>query len=132
MLPFTFSSTVISGEKVGRTIGFPTANLNPTPTSDKLRLGVYAGHCQIHQRNKAQTEILKCLAYFGPRYIFNKKQNSFEVYLYDFSANIYDFKINGVLTHFIRPPRDFSQLNDLKKQLEIDKQQGLEIFNAQK
>ncbi|MBT3249237.1 MAG: hypothetical protein HN846_02140 [Candidatus Pacebacteria bacterium] len=121
MLPFKLIGKVIPGEKVGRTIGFPTANLDQVPNESDLKPGVYAGTCSIIQDNKKK---FKCLVYFGPRYIFDKKMNSFEVFIYDFSQKIYNETINVTLLKYLRAPRKTKNLAELKTQLEKDKAQG--------
>ena len=125
MLPFKFTGKVIPGEKTGRKIGFPTANFDQTPSASDLELGVYLGTCDIYQEEQLKNQQLKCLTYFGPRYIFGQKKNNFEVYLYDFSQNIYDLTLKVTLTNFIRAPKKIVDLAKLKIQLEKDKAQGL-------
>ncbi|MBU0576370.1 riboflavin kinase [Patescibacteria group bacterium] len=130
MQPFIFSGKVISGQKNGRKLGFPTANLDRTPRETALKPGVYAGRCDVYFKDKSRYQNLNCLAYFGPRYILGEKTNIFEVYIYHFDQTIYDHILEVRLLAFIRPPQDISDLNVLKKQLEKDKQQGLKLLQA--
>ena len=125
MLPFKFTGKVIPGEKIGRKIGFPTANFDRVPRKSALKPGVYAGICDIFQGNRIKNSKLKCLVYFGPRYVFGQNQNSFEVYIYNFNQNIYDLEINVSLIKYIRAPQKTTDLSELKIQLEKDKKQGL-------
>ena len=118
--PLHIRGQVIPGEKVGRTIGFPTANLDTLPPAS-LEQGVYFATCQL----EAQT--LSGLAYFGPRLIFNELQPCFEIYLYNFSQEIYGKPLDVTLTHFMRPPLPFSSLEALQTQLELDKTEGEKI-----
>ena len=90
------SGKVVKGEAVGRTIGFPTANLQLAKTP-KIKPGVYAALVTLNGQNYLG------LAYFGPRYIFKEKQDSFEVYIFNFKQNIYGQKLTIKLLQFLRP-----------------------------
>lgn len=124
--PFIFSGKVIDGEKVGRTIGFPTANLETEPKVEDLSLGVYLGTCQLP--HSSEPIHYNCLVYFGPRYIFGEIKNNFEVYIYNFDQQIYGQELRVELTHFIRPPFDLKSIEELQSQLEQDKQSGLKLL----
>lgn len=130
-LPFEFSGQVVPGQKVGRKISFPTANLNRVPSESVLQPGVYAGSCSILYLNKIRNHDLKCLAYFGPRYVFGETQNSFEVYIYHYDQTIYNHTLEITLLKFIRPPKDMTDLGELKTQLEKDKTLSLELLSVQ-
>jgi len=109
----TVSGKVIKGDEIGKTINFPTANLS-LAEKPKLKLGVYLAICQLKK------QYLLGLAYYGPRYIFGKKTNSFEVYLFNFNKNIYNQELKVKLTHFIRPPKKVKNLKNLKELLKKD------------
>lgn len=123
--PLRHSGTVIHGEKLGRTIGFPTANLAQTPTSDDFKPGVYFGSCQVVKAKTEKTaELHDCLVYFGPRYIFGEQVNSFEVFIYDFSGDLYGQTLIVLLSHFQRPPENITSVDQLQRRLEHDKLVG--------
>jgi riboflavin kinase / FMN adenylyltransferase len=124
--PFTWSGRVINGEKVGRTLGFPTANLDTIPEEADLKPGVYLGSCRFNHQTIPQ---LSCLTYFGPRYVFGEEQNCFEVFIYDFNAELYDQELEVDLEYFLREPMNLNSLDALKTQLEEDKQLGRSILN---
>lgn len=150
--PKQFSGIVIQGEAVGRTIGFPTANLDTIPSEKDLRPGVYLGYCRLNQKLKTRKtkqisknklekrnkfsvsnlefSALPCLVYFGPRYIFGETQNVFEVYLIDFTGDLYGKKLTVQLTHFIRPPKKLSSLDELKTQLAEDKKRAERLLKS--
>lgn len=121
-LTFCFKGNVIHGEKVGRTIGFPTANLDFLPTVKELKLGVYFGFVKIGEKS------FHCLAYFGPRYIFGEEKNNFEVYIYDFDDDIYGQELVGELTAYIRPPKKLKGLKNLRAQLQHDMEIGYRLI----
>jgi riboflavin kinase/FMN adenylyltransferase len=120
-----FQGKVISGEAVGRTIGFPTANLDYIPTEKELLLGVYVGSCVIND----ESQPYDCLIYFGPRFILGKTQNSFEIYLYEFQGDLYGKNLTIQVQQFIRPPVKFSNLEALKTQLQKDLEHGRLLLN---
>lgn len=107
------SGTVVPGEKAGRTIGFPTANLK-LATPPKIKPGVYAAVSSLGKTNHLG------LAYYGKRYIFGDKVNSFEVYLLNFRGNIYGQKLTVKLLNFIRGPKRLRTLSEVKKTLTAD------------
>jgi len=117
-LPQSLTGKVIHGEEVGRTIGFPTANIDLEISSESLSPGVYFGKCQVSE------ETFFCLPYFGPRLIFGETKNIFEVYIFDFHQTIYDQLITVQLLAFMRPPVKVDSLEILQKLLETDKKNG--------
>ncbi len=119
---------VVNGDKVGRTIGFPTANLKVDPATLFIDRGVYLCQAKFKHQGRAQTKF--GLAYFGPRYIFGELINSFEVYLYDFNGEIYGETMTITTTHFLRPPIELKSLTELQVQLEADKKEGLTLLPA--
>lgn len=127
-LPFEFTGKVIPGDKVGRGMGFPTANLDQVPSEAQLKPGIYAGYCKVLLGEKVKNERLKCLIYFGPRYVFGEKTNSFEVYIYQYDQTIYDHTLEVEAVFFIRPPADVSSLTELKELLEADKTKGIQLL----
>jgi len=124
-LPQTFQGKVIHGEQVGRTIGFPTANLDVIIDPALLDPGVYFGTCQIAD------QLHFCLPYFGPRLVFGETKNVFEIYLFDFDQEIYDQSVKVTLQQFMRGPLQLASLDELKSQLEADKKAGLALSQAQ-
>ncbi len=117
--PVTISGKVIPGEKVGRKIGFPTANIDASQQRLKIRKGVYLSQCQIDNKKRFG------MTYFGPRYIFNEKKDSFEIFIFNFNRNIYGKKIEVILTHFMRNPVRVKSMLELQKLLEDDREKGL-------
>jgi len=124
---FSIKSQVINGDKIGRTIGFPTANLKLDGQEIDLKPGVYL--CQLAFEN--QPELQKYgLTYYGPRYIFGELTNSFETYIYNFNQEIYGSELVVTVSDFMRPPLKIKSLAELKNQLEKDKAKGLELLTT--
>lgn len=120
--PITVSGVVIHGERAGRKINFPTANLD-IDLNLEAEQGVYFTRCQLNHKS------LLGLAYFGPRYLVNQTANSFEVYLIGFNQNIYGQTLTVTLTHFLRPPMKFTSLEEARKQILKDLQAASSLFN---
>ena len=113
---YIFSGTVIHGKKLGRTIGFPTANIKIK--GDKLLpyAGVYAVRINLDQ-----------VEYYG---MLNIDLNTFnpEVHIFDFSNDIYGKEIRIEIISFIREGKKMDNIDILKKQLIKDDQFCRKLF----
>ncbi|MCA9734101.1 MAG: bifunctional riboflavin kinase/FAD synthetase [Deferribacteres bacterium] len=118
LLGYNYSVTkqVIMGNKRGRELGFPTANLN-IADSDKLipGTGVYATKCTLNQKTYIG------MANIGTRPTFSDEKTSFEVHLIDFDGDIYNQEIKVEFIIKIRDQIKFNDASDLVKQLKNDK-----------
>lgn len=118
-----FKAKVIHGSKLGKTLGFPTINLdNPSIVSD-YKTGVYT--VQIKIKNKGY----KGLFYFGPRVILGQTENILEIFIFDFSDTVYGEIVHFKIGEYIRPVIKFSDFDAFKKQLTLDCQKALKIFH---
>ena len=114
--PFSICGTVVKGKQLGRTIGFPTANIS-LPEKHKIipATGVYAVEMEIdQQRYKGMMNIG-----FRPS-VDNEKTLSLEVNLFDFSATIYDKKVDVRFFKRFRSEQIFPNLDALKHQISLD------------
>lgn len=112
---YSFSGTVIHGKKLGRTIGFPTANLK-IEESYKLipAIGVYAVYCFIgNQRMEGMLNI-------GTNPTVEGQNLSIEVHLFDFDKDLYGQNIKVELMQRIRDEQNFGSVEELKAQLKKD------------
>ncbi len=117
--PYTIAGQVLHGNKIGRTIGFPTVNLLPEKEKLLPPNGVY--HSKVLVRGKWYQAITN----IGCKPTVSKEPIiGVESYLYDFSQEIYDEKIIVALYEFARPERRFDSLEQLKEQLKIDIEHG--------
>jgi riboflavin kinase/FMN adenylyltransferase len=113
---YFFSGTVIHGKKLGRTIGFPTANLKIEESYKLIPAnGVYAVKCKVG--NQELTGMLN----IGTNPTVEGQHLSIEVHLFDFNADLYDQKITVELTKRIRDEIKFKTVDDLRAQLHKDK-----------
>lgn len=113
--PYPLSGLVVEGEKIGRTIGFPTINLQPDPFKLIPAKGVYA--VLAEHRGKA----LKGMCNIGFRPTVNGQNLTIEVNLFDFDEDIYQDEIRIAFMEKIRDEKKFSSLEELKAQLQKDK-----------
>lgn len=119
---YRYSSPVSHGKKEGRAIGFPTLNLDPTCIPIETQEGVWAAKLKI------QDKLYAGAAYFGPRTIHGETKNVLEIFVLDFSQEIYDQIVQFSLLHFLRPVVHFSSFDELKAQLADDVTNTKEYF----
>jgi riboflavin kinase / FMN adenylyltransferase len=112
---YSFSGLVAKGRQLGRTIGFPTANVQ-VPESFKLipANGVYA--VKINVRGQSHLGIMN----IGNRPTVEGIGRTQEIFIFDFNADIYGEKLTAELLEFIRPEQKFDGLNALKAQIYED------------
>lgn len=118
-----YTGTVLEGDKLGRTIGFPTINLDPNILDNSLQTGVYAATVVV-----AGIPYQGAL-YFGPRLIKGEQKNVLEIFILDFSQAIYGQPVQFSLHSFIRPPLDFASFAELQAQLQKDKESVVQYFS---
>ena len=124
--PYFFEGVVMEGNQLGRTIGFPTANLQITE-EDKLipSDGVYVVSVSLKSPSKQITLLKGGMMNIGIRPTVNGKSRVIEVHIFDFSETIYQQTIQVKLLHFLREEIKFNGLEELKNQLSIDRQQAV-------
>lgn len=112
---FSIFGTVIAGNKLGRTIGFPTANIRPE--SEQLPPnGVYAVSVSMDNRT------IRGVANIGLRPTVESaaKERLLEVHLFDFANDLYGRDLEVQFHRFIRPEQKFASLDALKTQIAAD------------
>lgn len=116
--PFELSGTVIKGEQLGRTIGFPTANLDLNDSTKLIPAnGVYAVKVQLLNEEKSYFGMMNIG--YRPTVSLAQKQ-SIEIYLFDFQADLYEAHLKVSLYKRIRKEEKFVNLATLKSQLSKD------------
>ncbi|MBL4668462.1 MAG: bifunctional riboflavin kinase/FAD synthetase [Flavobacteriales bacterium] len=122
---YFIKGTVVKGEKIGRTIGFPTANIKIDEWYKLIPTkGVYAVKIKINET------IFIGMLNIGSRPTLKENSNeTIEVNIFNFDEEIYNKKIEIEFYERIRDEQKFENISELKKQLEIDKQQVIQIFN---
>ena len=115
--PFAITGKVIHGEKRGRTIGFPTANVLLKRLHTPLS-GVFA------VRAKVNSEIVGGVANIGHRPTVNGTRSQLEVHLFDFQKDLYGQTISVVPTAKLREEQKFDSFDILKQQIVDDAKQA--------
>ena len=125
--PYFFEGTIVKGNQVGRTIGYPTANLS-IASPEKLipGNGVYAVTALIKGTNPPTT--YKGMMNIGFRPTIEGKVRVIEVNLFEFDADIYGEILQVSVHHFLRSEQKFTGLDALKAQLAKDKNSAIEIL----
>lgn len=115
-MSMTITGTVVGGNKIGRMLGFPTANILVCEELD-VRNGVYAARVTVDKQ-----------AYCGVANLGHKPsvgsdgRRVLEVNIFDFDKTIYGQIIDVELLDYIREERTFDSFDSLKAQIETDKQ----------
>jgi riboflavin kinase / FMN adenylyltransferase len=133
---YFFEGTVIEGDKLGRTLGYPTANILVT---DKNKLvpgdGVYAVEVSINEPLGSPDSIhgrfnilLKGMMNIGVRPTVEGSKRAIEVNIFDFDTSIYGQTIRIYVHYFLRYEIKFNGLEALKEQLHADKINALKLL----
>lgn len=125
---YTITGTVVQGKQLGRTIGFPTANISVKEDYKLIpNSGVYVVECKIQNQS-----------YFGmmnigtnPTVENTNSTQKMEVNIFDFDAEIYNQTITVSFLRRIRSEQKFNSLEALKNQIALDKQTSLCFINEQ-
>ena len=113
---YALQGLVTKGQQIGRTLGFPTANLKVLDESKLVpRDGVYAVYVEV--TGQSFTGMMN----IGNNPSLTFKKHSIEVHIFDFDSDIYNEQIEVRFVKYIREETSFDNLNNLKIQLEQDK-----------
>ncbi|USD64837.1 bifunctional riboflavin kinase/FAD synthetase [Vibrio sp. SCSIO 43136] len=112
--PYSITGRVSHGRKLGRTIGFPTANL-PLKRCVSPVSGVY-----VVEAIMPNGSIVGGVANIGNRPTVEGVRQQLEVHLFDFTANLYGQALEVVLKHKLREEKKFSSFDALKEQIKLD------------
>jgi riboflavin kinase/FMN adenylyltransferase len=121
--PFSLYGPVIKGDKIGRTIGFPTANIFiEQPYKLIPSDGIYAVTVDMEDQS------YQAMAYIGQRPTINGMTRNIEVNIYNFNREIYGQYIKMNFHEFLRHDVKFTGLEALKLQLQQDQEDTLKYF----
>ncbi|MEG4529385.1 bifunctional riboflavin kinase/FAD synthetase [Microcoleus sp. D2_18a_D3] len=140
--PYSLVGTVVGGQRLGRTIGFPTANIELPPEKFLPRFGVYAVRVSVkhgwekmkdgsssYQQENAKSLIpavssnlsfVNGVMNVGCRPTVDGLQPTVEVHLLDWSGDLYGQTLSASLVEFLRPEQKFASLDALKTQIQAD------------
>ena len=121
---FSYIGKVVSGNKIGRELGYRTANID---LEKEFRLietsGVYATYVDYEGKE------YKSMTYIGKKPTINNDEvENIEVHLFDFDGDLYDKEIKVRFVKRIRGEQKFESLDALKKQLQLDEKNIREIL----
>ena len=115
--PYQITGKVISGENIGKRISTPTANID-IDNVDFCFSGVFLCKTNVSQKNYF------CIVNFGPKPTFNDYRQSLEAHILDFNENIYDQILSVEFLCKIRDQIKFNSIDDLKNQIQKDKEKA--------
>ena len=118
---FSANGVVVRGQQLGRTIGFPTANI-AVPDGKLLPKGVYAVRLEVAGQH------LKGMANIGTRPTVSGMTESFEVNVFDFAGDLYGLETSVSFEAFIRAEQKFAGLPALTAQLERDRAAAIRLL----
>ena len=117
---YFFTGTVIKGKQLGRTIGFPTANIHIEEDYKLIpKNGVYLVKSLLNGK------LIYGMMNIGKRPTVDGENQTIEVHFIDFDQNLYDQEITMEVLDFIRDEQKFASLEALKNQIQKDKEQLL-------
>ena len=127
--PYTLIGTVVKGQQLGRTIGFPTANLQLPEDKFLPQKGVYA--VRVSEINQPDTTLTNRwgVMNIGNRPTVNGTYPTVEVHLLDWSGDLYNKKLQIQLEKFLRSEQKFDSLEALKSQIQLDCNIARKFFN---
>ncbi len=114
---WTIVGKVVEGDRRGRTIGFPTVNIMLDPGMEPCH-GIYA--VRVRDLTAGRSTVLRGAAYFGWRPTFDTDRVFLEVYLLDFSGDLYGHELAVEFVAMVRPDRKFDSLDALVAQMKQD------------
>jgi riboflavin kinase/FMN adenylyltransferase len=120
--PFSISGKVAHGAQIGRTIGFPTANIGI-----KRRLSPVLGVYSVHIEHSSKTYTGVCNV--GKRPTLGGTKILLEVFVFDFDQEIYGENVNVIFRQKCRNEIKFGSFDELKKQIEKDVEKSRGFFN---
>jgi riboflavin kinase / FMN adenylyltransferase len=122
--PYVLRGEVVVGDRRGKNIGFPTANVLPDPAVVVPARGVYASFVRVGKaEHPACTNI-------GLAPTFERGESRIEAYLIDFEGDLYGRVVEVCFVQRIRPEKKFSGVDALKEQIARDVEEARRITDA--
>jgi len=120
---YSFSGNIVKGQQLGRTIGFPTANIVVEDIHKLIpKNGVYVVKTFLNN------VIYHGVMNIGTRPTVDGENQTIEVHLFNFHENVYDKKIKVEVLEFIRNEQKFESFDALKIQIQKDKETAIDYF----
>lgn len=125
--PWFVSGSVIHGEKRGRDLGYPTANIQFDPHVD-LRHGIYA--VRVGLGGGSDPQRFGGVASYGRRPTFDNGPPLLEVFLFDFSADLYGRTLDVAFIKYLRDEQKFDSIPALIRQMDDDSLRARAVLEA--
>lgn len=122
--PYELTGIVQHGQQLGRTLGFPTMNIEPEAQKIMPRYGVYA--CRVKIDGKWYNGVGN--AGVKPT-VTDERRRLLEVYVYGYEGDAYGKEVTARFCGFERPEVKFGSVDELKEQVMKDMQYGIDFFN---
>ncbi len=125
--PYLLKGKVVEGKKIGRMLGYPTANIEPDYPYKLIPAdGVYAVHVLLDSFS------YNAMLYIGPRPTieYNSGKRTIEVNIFDFDNDIYKKNITVRFLHRLRGDKKFSSREELLDQISKDKAESMRLLNS--
>ncbi|MFM2249768.1 MAG: hypothetical protein RLZZ358_695 [Bacteroidota bacterium] len=121
--PYDLSGQVVKGQQIGRSLGFPTANIHIAEDYKLLPCdGAYAVNAEVNSiRYKAILNI-------GDRPTVDGQKKTIEAHLIDFEGDLYGQELRVYFQEFLREEKKFESLDALKNQLVVDRERAIFIL----
>lgn len=124
---YFLTGTVVKGKQLGRTLGFPTANISIKENYKLVpHIGVYVVSSVVNDK------VIFGMMNIGFNPTVNGQHKTIEVHYFDLNENLYDKEITVYILHRIRPEQKFESIEKLKEQLAQDKIASLEFIKKEK
>ena len=120
----TIEGKVVKGKQLGRTIGFPTANIETEIQTGEGPDGVYAAYIHVDGRR------YPCMVNIGHHPTLPEGGKTVEAHIIGYSGDAYGKKVLLETARYIRPEQKFGSVEELKNQLERDKITSISILNG--
>lgn len=124
--PYSIEGTVVGGERIGRHIGFPTANISPREDIMLPAGGAYAVRVRVSDGGTTLPGMMN----IGCRPTFGGKKETLEVHILRFSGDIYGRQVTVFFERYLRPERRFDSAEALAAQLRKDAAAAEETLRA--
>jgi riboflavin kinase/FMN adenylyltransferase len=114
---YSLSGEVVPDRQVGRTLGYPTANVRIDSAYKQLpAAGVYAAYASWGEEKRP------AMVYYGGRLAFSGAGFALEVHILDFEGDLYGQTLQVSLLHFVRGDLHFNDVASLLSQIQSDEQ----------
>ena len=122
---FSFSGKIIEGKKMGKKIGYPTANISVENVNKLMpNDGVYAVYIKVNSKD------FMGMMNIGYNPTFDSSEKSVEVHILDFNKDIYGLDVKVSIVEKIREEKKFLSVEDLKKNLDLDKKKVYQLLSC--